>query len=264
MTTHGWLQPTTALAMRARPLATKPIAHALARTPHPADPVEQHARYPNHPLNAFFHSEQYRITPPPPPGSGGSGLQPTLPRIVPSSTLTSPLDKAKGEYEVTLPAVLPNSLFGHDATARSYLAPELRLKSSHELHALWYVLLMERNRLATSRDEAKRLGLANLVHMHRTNMGSKAHRVRKSMARIKLVLNERRLALIQAQQDVRQQATEVDDEDAPDADAASLLAAAGEEDASLTEEGELEERPSAAGERAGVSSQGSASQTGRL
>ncbi|KAE8207549.1 hypothetical protein CF327_g7313 [Tilletia walkeri] len=195
--TTGWLQPTARAYMRTRPLPTRPIIHALARTPAPTTPLDQQTRYPKHPLNAFFHQELYRITPP----TGTPGDE--LPRIAPASNITSPLQTAKGEVEVHLPAVLPESLFGHDSSSRSYLAPELRLKSSHELHALWYVLLMERNRLATSRDEAKRLGLANLMQMHRTNMGARAHRVRKSMARIKLVLNERRLALIQAQQDVR-------------------------------------------------------------
>ncbi|KAE8204065.1 hypothetical protein CF328_g1306, partial [Tilletia controversa] len=164
----GWLQPTARACMRARPLPTRPIVHALARTQAPQHPLDQHTRYPKHPLTAFFHSELYRVTPSPSEG--------VLPNIVPASSISSPLQSAKGEVEVRLPAVLPESLFGHDASSRSYLAPELRLKSSHELHALWYVLLMERNRLATSRDEAKRLGLANLMQMHRTNMGSRAHR----------------------------------------------------------------------------------------
>ncbi|CAD6954256.1 unnamed protein product, partial [Tilletia controversa] len=211
----------------------------------------------------FFHSELYRVTPSPSEG--------VLPNIVPASSISSPLQSAKGEVEVRLPAVLPESLFGHDASSRSYLAPELRLKSSHELHALWYVLLMERNRLATSRDEAKRLGLANLMQMHRTNMGSRAHRVRKSMARIKLVLNERRLALIQAQQDVRLAQTS---EDAAEAAvehgllnaAAATLEAEAEVGAEAEQEGSLyeEEQP----ERVGSATQGggkaSSSSSGRL
>ncbi|CAD6907528.1 unnamed protein product, partial [Tilletia laevis] len=68
----------------------------------------------------FFHSELYRVTPSPSEG--------VLPNIVPASSISSPLQSAKGEVEVRLPAVLPESLFGHDASSRSYLAPELRLK----------------------------------------------------------------------------------------------------------------------------------------
>ncbi|KAK0553505.1 54S ribosomal protein L4 mitochondrial [Tilletia horrida] len=192
----GWLKQTSALCMRARPLPTRPIAHALAQTVTPQDPLEQYNRYPTHPLNAFFHPVVFRVSPP-------SGSE-KIPTVKPASQITTPLQTGKGEYEVRLPQVLPESIFGHDASSRGYLAPELRLKSSHELHSLWYVLLMERNRLAVSRDEAKRLGLSNLLHLHRSNLPQRAHRVRKSMARIKRVLNERRLALIQAQQEVRQ------------------------------------------------------------
>ncbi|KAK0539004.1 54S ribosomal protein L4 mitochondrial [Tilletia horrida] len=234
---QGWLQPTARACMRARPLPTRPIAHALTATRAPANALEQHERYPAHPLNAFFHSELFRISPP--------GAQGEKARVVPAASLSTPLSTAKGEYEVSLPAVLPESVFGTDAATRSYLAPELRLKSSHELHALWYVLLMERNRLATSRDEAKRLGLANLIQLHRTNLGSKAQRVRKSMARIKLVLNERRLALTQAQQDVRQAAfnaiAATEAEAAEGTDAAGLLNAAAAENGPEEDAGDLYE-----------------------
>ncbi|CAD6909603.1 unnamed protein product [Tilletia caries] len=223
----GWLQPTARACMRARPLPTRPIVHALARTQAPQHPLDQHTRYPKHPLTAFFHSELYRVTPSPSEG--------VLPNIVPASSISSPLQSAKGEVEVRLPAVLPESLFGHDASSRSYLAPELRLKSSHELHALW------------------------------------AHRVRKSMARIKLVLNERRLALIQAQQDVRLAQTSEDAAEAAVEDgllnaAAATLEAEAEVGAEAEQEGSLyeEEQP----ERVGSATQGggkaSSSSSGRL
>ncbi|KAG5639216.1 hypothetical protein H0H81_005695 [Sphagnurus paluster] len=76
-------------------------------------------------------------------------------------------------------------------TGRSWKASELRLKSFRDLHTLWYILLRERNLLATQKEEARRMGVTS------TEMQVSARRVyhcRKSMARIKAVINERRLA----------------------------------------------------------------------
>ncbi|KAG2184810.1 hypothetical protein INT43_000723 [Umbelopsis isabellina] len=76
-------------------------------------------------------------------------------------------------------------------TGRSWKASELRLKSFDDLHKLWYVLLKERNVLATQREEARRLGIDKSTW---TNAG----RCKKSMARIKFVLNERQRAYEEA------------------------------------------------------------------
>ncbi|KIP08103.1 hypothetical protein PHLGIDRAFT_127239 [Phlebiopsis gigantea 11061_1 CR5-6] len=79
-------------------------------------------------------------------------------------------------------------------SGRSWSAAELRLKSFKDLHTLWYVLLRERNLLATQRAEARRLGIQEA----RLASYAQVHKVRKSMARIKYVINERRLAYEQA------------------------------------------------------------------
>ncbi|KAI9495105.1 mitochondrial 39-S ribosomal protein L47 (MRP-L47)-domain-containing protein [Zychaea mexicana] len=72
-------------------------------------------------------------------------------------------------------------------TGRAWKASELRLKSFDDLHKLWYVLLKERNVLATQREEAKRMGINKQIW---TNAG-RLKKCQKSMARIKFVLNER-------------------------------------------------------------------------
>jgi len=77
-----------------------------------------------------------------------------------------------------------------DGSGRSWTAAELRRKSFKDLHTLWYVLLRERNLLVTQNEEARRLGVAS----HFLSTHSKLLRCRKSMARIKYVINERRLA----------------------------------------------------------------------
>ncbi|KAI0071698.1 MRP-L47-domain-containing protein, partial [Panus rudis PR-1116 ss-1] len=85
------------------------------------------------------------------------------------------------KYE-TLEAMVPSG--------RSWSAAELRRKSFKDLHTLWYVLLRERNLLATQREEARRLGIDH----SKLRSAKRSYMVRKSMARIKYVLNERRLA----------------------------------------------------------------------
>lgn len=67
---------------------------------------------------------------------------------------------------------------------RAWTAADLRAKSWDDLHALWVVLLKERNLLLSARDAARanREKLANPF---------RATKVRKSMARIKAVMWER-------------------------------------------------------------------------
>ncbi|KAJ3813348.1 mitochondrial 39-S ribosomal protein L47 (MRP-L47)-domain-containing protein [Lentinula lateritia] len=75
-------------------------------------------------------------------------------------------------------------------SGRSWKASELRLKSFEDLHALWYILLRERNLLATQEEEVRRLGVMKAVQ----TFNNQIRMCRKSMARIKYVMNERRLA----------------------------------------------------------------------
>ncbi|WWC91707.1 uncharacterized protein L201_006653 [Kwoniella dendrophila CBS 6074] len=81
-------------------------------------------------------------------------------------------------------------------SGRSWTAAELRQKSFQDLHTLWYVLLKERNVLATQKEERRRLNIGQRVDGEL--LTKRAFRCRKTMARIKYVLNERRLGLIAA------------------------------------------------------------------
>jgi len=67
---------------------------------------------------------------------------------------------------------------------RAWKAEELRLKSFEDLHRLWFVLLKERNLLATQKAEAQRLG-------QRWFGTSRIFKAKESMARIKTILLER-------------------------------------------------------------------------
>ncbi|KAJ2848763.1 54S ribosomal protein L4 mitochondrial [Coemansia erecta] len=83
----------------------------------------------------------------------------------------------------------------HQQTGRAWAASELRQKSWEDLHKLWYLVLKERNVLASQNEEAKRLG----VHAEAFTNKSRVIKCKKTMARIKTVLNERRLAWEEAQ-----------------------------------------------------------------
>jgi|Transcript_9068 large subunit ribosomal protein L47 len=67
---------------------------------------------------------------------------------------------------------------------REWRAEELRRKSFKDLHELWYVLLTERNMLLTEKHLAK-------VNREPMRAPHRMTKVRKSMAKIKLVLTER-------------------------------------------------------------------------
>jgi len=74
---------------------------------------------------------------------------------------------------------------GNLYTGRAWRASELRLKSFDELHQLWFVLLKEKNRLATDRAvQENQRGWSGVGRMRK---------VKESMARIKTVLRERTL-----------------------------------------------------------------------
>ncbi|KAH9950576.1 MRP-L47-domain-containing protein [Amylocystis lapponica] len=77
-----------------------------------------------------------------------------------------------------------------ELSGRSWTAAELRRKSFKDLHTLWYVLLRERNLLASQIEEGRRLGVVREA----MRADVKSAKCRKSMARIKYVINERRLA----------------------------------------------------------------------
>ncbi|KAL4258227.1 Large ribosomal subunit protein uL29m [Pleurotus pulmonarius] len=91
-------------------------------------------------------------------------------------------------------------------SGRAWKASELRLKSFQDLHTLWYIVLRERNLLATQKEEARRMGIQNPSAWGSTK---KATLCRKTMARIKYVLNERRLAYEGAVKLVEAEAEEV-------------------------------------------------------
>ncbi|KAJ1678535.1 54S ribosomal protein L4 mitochondrial [Spiromyces aspiralis] len=74
---------------------------------------------------------------------------------------------------------------------------ELRNKSWEDLHKLWYILIKERNMLASQKEEAKRAGITYQFFSNTARI----IKCKKSMARIKTVLNERRLAYEQVQRE---------------------------------------------------------------
>jgi large subunit ribosomal protein L47 len=116
-------------------------------------PVNVHEltqRYPKHPLLAFFNTQSQKVK-------------------------TSP--GSDEELEVTVPVSLRSSDLGRDAGSRGWLAPELRTKSSLELHQLWYRCLMERNKIHTTMDELQRVGATTLAKQGNYNGGHIDRRV---------------------------------------------------------------------------------------
>lgn len=70
-------------------------------------------------------------------------------------------------------------------TGRSWKAEELRLKSHEDLHKLWYVLLIEKNKLKSDLLMSIQMGQVFYGHSH-------IQKVRLSMARLLTVVNERK------------------------------------------------------------------------
>ncbi|KAG1151366.1 hypothetical protein G6F37_008643 [Rhizopus arrhizus] len=97
---------------------------------------------------------------------------------------TTTSTKPKGLYQFFENSqALPEQIW----TGRAWKAKELRQKSFEDLHKLWYVLLKERNLLATQKHEANRLNIPSQVWSNQGRM----KKCQKSMARIKCVLYER-------------------------------------------------------------------------
>ncbi|KAG2039601.1 mitochondrial 39-S ribosomal protein L47 (MRP-L47)-domain-containing protein [Suillus americanus] len=122
--------------------------------------------------------------------SKGAALRPHLGvEVDPNHGLWAFFRKKEVDGEMVYVSLEGRDTF-QDDPARSWKAAELRRKSFKDLHTLWYVLLRERNLLAAQREEARRLGVSN----HESLAGIKKNlQCRKSMARIKYVINERRL-----------------------------------------------------------------------
>lgn len=146
---------TSALVRQApRPPKLIPNAHIIAETPSPKDPIEVARLYPDHPLMRFFQRVPIEV---PKAGTEGKHSDQRDTLYVPQSVTEADLGK---EY-----------------SSRSWLAPELRRKSSAELHSLWYVLLIERNRLATSWEEIKRHNAEGAARMLGESLSYRHHRV---------------------------------------------------------------------------------------
>lgn len=161
--------PSTSSAPRVE--ATRPASQE--NTVVPKDIYQFTKAYPRHPLLAFFGRESRKVN----------------------------LPGANGETrEEMVPVSLAVSNLGPDRSGRSWMAAELRTKSSLELHQLWYVCLLERNKLATTKAEIQRAGATAFAALADYNGKRIEARIRKTMARIKFVLNERRLALLDAQE----------------------------------------------------------------
>ena len=146
---------TSAVAAQApRPPTMVPKAHLLAQTKTPKTPADVARAYPDHPLMQFFQRVETDI---PLPGTKGRD--------------------ASERERLHVPAAVTEKDLQHEFSSRSWLAPELRRKSSADLHTLWYVLLMERNRLATSWEEIKRHSLEGNAKMLGESISYRHHRV---------------------------------------------------------------------------------------
>ncbi|KAJ1877977.1 54S ribosomal protein L4 mitochondrial [Coemansia sp. RSA 1722] len=91
-----------------------------------------------------------------------------------------------------------------DPTGRAWAASELRQKSWEDLQKLWYVILKERNVLASQAEECRRLSVPSQFFSNKARI----IKCKKSMARIKTVLNERQIAWKKSQEEALEQAKE--------------------------------------------------------
>ena len=148
---------TGAAVMQApQPFRQIPKAHVLAQTATPKTPLDVAKSYPDHPLMQFFQMVPMEI-----PKEGTQGRH------------------ADERESIPVPHSVTESDLKRDFGSRAWLAPELRRKSSADLHTLWYVLLLERNKLATSWEELKRHRADGSAHMLGQSLSHRHHRVRK-------------------------------------------------------------------------------------
>lgn len=142
-------------AQAPRPPKLVPMGHVINGTPTPKDPIEVARIYPDHPLMRFFQRVPVEV-----PRAGTDGKH------------------ADQRDTLHVPQAVTETDLSKDFSSRSWLAPELRRKSSADLHSLWYVLLMERNRLATSWEELKRHNAEGSARMMGESLSYRHHRVR--------------------------------------------------------------------------------------
>ena len=124
------------------------------------------------------------------PALATSVPQPSASLLSATTLLARPISTSAPRFGLEefldLDAPAPES--GVPLHGRAWSAAELRLKSQEDLHKLWYILLKERNLLATEHQMARSQGARMRAPIRRKL-------VRNSMARIKVVIGERCRAL---------------------------------------------------------------------
>mmetsp|Transcript_17896 Transcript_17896/g.26161 ORF Transcript_17896/g.26161 Transcript_17896/m.26161 type:complete len:147 (-) Transcript_17896:157-597(-) len=114
-----------------------------------------------------------------------SSLQNTVTRsFTATSTLSSSLPSPSSPLDQFRDPLSREKRFS-ETVGRSWSVKELRRKSFDDLHKLWFVLYKEKNMLYTESNIARRTS----VYMPQKE---REHKVKKSMAAIKIVLGERK------------------------------------------------------------------------